>query len=131
MGRKGEPPYAPINLLADFAGGGLMCSLGIMMALFERTKSGKGQVIDANMVQGSAYVSKCQVIAVWQLWVPDMCILYVERSYSQRAPIMTGGWTQANTMAALLITTELSLAVAQILAWMYMSGEIGPEIIPR
>lgn len=50
IGRSGENPYAPLNLLADFGGGGLMCTLGIVMALFERTRSGKGQVIDANMV---------------------------------------------------------------------------------
>lgn len=50
IGRSGEAPYAPLNLLADFGGGGLMCALGILMALFERTRSGKGQVVDANMV---------------------------------------------------------------------------------
>ncbi|XP_012495982.1 PREDICTED: alpha-methylacyl-CoA racemase isoform X1 [Propithecus coquereli] len=57
IGRSGENPYPPLNLLADFGGGGLMCALGIMMALFERTRSGKGQVIDANMVEGTAYLS--------------------------------------------------------------------------
>ena len=46
---------APINLLADFAGGGLTCAMGIMAALFERSNSGLGQVIDANMVEGAAY----------------------------------------------------------------------------
>ncbi|XP_069348744.1 alpha-methylacyl-CoA racemase isoform X1 [Eulemur rufifrons] len=56
IGRSGENPYAPLNLLADFGGGGLMCALGIMMALFERTRSGRGQVIDANMVEGTAYL---------------------------------------------------------------------------
>ena len=50
IGRSGENPYAPLNLLADFSGGGLMCTMGIIMALFERTRSGKGQVIDASMV---------------------------------------------------------------------------------
>lgn len=50
IGRSGENPYAPLNLLADFGGGGLMCAMGIIMALFERTRSGKGQVIDASMV---------------------------------------------------------------------------------
>lgn len=50
IGRSGEPPYAPLNLVADFGGGGLMCALGIVLALFERTRSGRGQVIDANMV---------------------------------------------------------------------------------
>lgn len=56
LGRKDGPPTPPINLLADFAGGGLMCALGITLALLERSKSGQGQVIDANMVEGAAYV---------------------------------------------------------------------------
>ena len=50
LGRPGERPHAPHNLLADFAGGGLTCAFGIVAALLERSKSGKGQVIDANMV---------------------------------------------------------------------------------
>lgn len=50
LGRKDENPYAPVNLLADFAGGGVMCAMGIVTALYERTKSGKGQIIDASMV---------------------------------------------------------------------------------
>ncbi|NXT84845.1 AMACR racemase, partial [Zapornia atra] len=50
LGRKDENPYAPVNLLADFAGGGVICALGIVTALYERTKSGKGQIIDASMV---------------------------------------------------------------------------------
>ncbi|XP_076465165.1 alpha-methylacyl-CoA racemase-like [Babylonia areolata] len=56
LGRKGERPYPPINLMADFAGGGLLCALGIVMALFERHTSGLGQVIDVSMAQGSAYL---------------------------------------------------------------------------
>lgn len=55
LGRSGEKPYAPLNLVADFAGGGLTCALGIVLALLERAKSGKGQVIDASMVEGAAY----------------------------------------------------------------------------
>ncbi|ELT87540.1 hypothetical protein CAPTEDRAFT_152090 [Capitella teleta] len=62
LGRQGEKPYAPINLLADFAGGGLMCAMGILMALMERHQSGKGQIVDASMVEGAAYVSSF----VWQ-----------------------------------------------------------------
>lgn len=50
LGRKNENPYAPVNLLADFAGGGVMCAMGIVIALFERVRSGRGQVIDASMV---------------------------------------------------------------------------------
>jgi len=45
-------------LLADFAGGGLMCVLGIIMALYSRTNTGQGQIIDANMVEGANYVGK-------------------------------------------------------------------------
>ncbi|NXE79121.1 AMACR racemase, partial [Cochlearius cochlearius] len=69
LGRKGENPYAPVNLLADFAGGGVMCAVGIVIALYERTKSGKGQVIDASMVEGVAYLSsylwKSQRLGTW------------------------------------------------------------------
>jgi alpha-methylacyl-CoA racemase len=57
IGRKGEKPLAPINLLGDFAGGGMLCALGIALALVERSISGKGQVIDAAMVDGAAYLA--------------------------------------------------------------------------
>ncbi|KAI8987615.1 CoA-transferase family III domain-containing protein [Mycotypha africana] len=57
MGRKSEAPFFPANMLADFAGGGLMCVMGILMALFERTRSGLGQVIDANLTAGTAYLA--------------------------------------------------------------------------
>ncbi len=49
-----EVPYAPLNLLADFAGGGLVCALGIAIALVERSRSGKGQVVDSSMVRQRA-----------------------------------------------------------------------------
>ncbi|KAM6229869.1 alpha-methylacyl-CoA racemase [Porphyrio hochstetteri] len=69
LGRKDENPYAPVNILADFAGGGVMCALGIVTALYERTKSGKGQIIDASMVEGIAYLSsflwKSQCLGLW------------------------------------------------------------------
>jgi alpha-methylacyl-CoA racemase len=57
FGRKGEKPIPPVNLLGDFAGGGMSCALGITMALFERTRSGEGQVIDAAMVDGASYLA--------------------------------------------------------------------------
>ncbi|KAL8998937.1 MAG: hypothetical protein Q9169_002156, partial [Polycauliona sp. 2 TL-2023] len=56
LGRADELPYPPANLLADFAGGGLMCALGIILALFERAASGKGQVVENNMVDGVEYL---------------------------------------------------------------------------
>uniref|UniRef100_A0A131Z2I4 Alpha-methylacyl-CoA racemase n=1 Tax=Rhipicephalus appendiculatus TaxID=34631 RepID=A0A131Z2I4_RHIAP len=57
LGAYGQKPQPPVNLMADFAGGGLLCALGICMALLERERSGKGQVIDASMTEGCAYVS--------------------------------------------------------------------------
>ncbi len=55
--RKGERPLPPCNLLGDFAGGGLLCSLGIVLAILEKNRSGKGQVIDSAMVEGAANLS--------------------------------------------------------------------------
>ncbi len=54
FGRKGEKPLPPVNLVGDFAGGGMLCALGIVMALVEKSRSGKGQVVDAAMVDGAA-----------------------------------------------------------------------------
>jgi alpha-methylacyl-CoA racemase len=55
--RKGEKPLPPCNLLGDFAGGGMLCAMGILLALMERHRSGKGQVVDAAMVDGAASLS--------------------------------------------------------------------------
>lgn len=52
--RTGEKPLPPCNTLGDFAGGGMLCALGIVLALFERERSGKGQVVDAAMLDGAA-----------------------------------------------------------------------------
>jgi alpha-methylacyl-CoA racemase len=54
LGRAGERPHAPINLLADFGGGGMLLVAGVLAALVERARSGLGQVVDAAMVDGSA-----------------------------------------------------------------------------
>jgi alpha-methylacyl-CoA racemase len=54
LGRAGEPPTPPINVLADFAGGGMLLAYGVVAALFSREKTGEGQVIDAAMVDGAA-----------------------------------------------------------------------------
>ncbi|GAA4945420.1 CaiB/BaiF CoA transferase family protein [Actinoplanes utahensis] len=54
LGRPGERPHAPINLLGDFAGGGMLLAVGVLAALLERATSGRGQVVDAAMVDGSS-----------------------------------------------------------------------------
>ena len=52
IGRAGAPPVPPLNLVADYAGGTMFLLLGILSALYEREKSGQGQVVDAAMVDG-------------------------------------------------------------------------------
>ncbi len=54
IGRPGEKPVPPINLLGDFGGGGMFLAFGMACALFEAQRSGKGQVVDATMVDGVA-----------------------------------------------------------------------------
>ncbi|KAL6043090.1 Alpha-methylacyl-CoA racemase [Balamuthia mandrillaris] len=57
FGRSNEKPLPPGNLLADFAGGGQQCMVGILLALLERERTGRGQVVDASMVNGVSYLS--------------------------------------------------------------------------
>lgn len=57
LGRKGEAPYAPVNLLGDFAGGSLPCFTGILLALISRSQTGEGQIVEANMVDGVQYLA--------------------------------------------------------------------------
>jgi alpha-methylacyl-CoA racemase len=54
LGPEGHAPVPPINLLADFGGGGSLVVTGILAALVERGRSGAGQVVDAAMIDGSA-----------------------------------------------------------------------------
>ncbi|HUA40463.1 MAG TPA: CaiB/BaiF CoA-transferase family protein [Streptosporangiaceae bacterium] len=57
VGRPGQSPVPPVNLLGDFGGGGMLLALGILAALVERASSGRGQVVDAAMVDGSALLT--------------------------------------------------------------------------
>jgi alpha-methylacyl-CoA racemase len=54
IGRAGERPVPPLNLVGDFGGGGMLLAFGVVCALVERASSGQGQVVDAAMVDGSA-----------------------------------------------------------------------------
>jgi alpha-methylacyl-CoA racemase len=54
LGRAGQPPTPPINLIGDFGGGGMLLAFGMCAALVEAGRSGKGQVIDAAMIDGAA-----------------------------------------------------------------------------
>jgi alpha-methylacyl-CoA racemase len=57
LGRANQPPTPPLNLVADFGGGGMLLALGVCAALVERSTSGRGQLIDAAMVDGVALLA--------------------------------------------------------------------------
>ncbi|MEU3657076.1 CaiB/BaiF CoA-transferase family protein [Streptomyces sp. NPDC032161] len=57
VGPADGPPVAPVNLVGDFGGGGMLLVVGILAALYERQRSGQGQVVDAAMVDGAALLT--------------------------------------------------------------------------
>lgn len=57
IGRAHEPPVPPLTYVGDFGGGGMLLAVGICAALTERARSGKGQVVDAAMVDGAALLN--------------------------------------------------------------------------
>lgn len=57
IGREGQPPVPPLNLVADYAGGSLMLVAGLLAALLDAQRSGQGQVVDAAMVDGVALLA--------------------------------------------------------------------------
>lgn len=72
MGDKGKPPPPPLNLVGDYAGGTMFLLFGVMAALVERNTSGKGQVVDAAMVEGvSAMMSLFHTFQARGEWQSD------------------------------------------------------------
>ncbi len=57
FGRKGDAPVPPLNLIGDFGGGGMLLGFGVACALVEAGRSGKGQVVDAAMVEGASLLA--------------------------------------------------------------------------
>ncbi|MGH9303380.1 MAG: CaiB/BaiF CoA transferase family protein [Acidimicrobiales bacterium] len=57
IGREGERPLPPINLVGDFGGGGMVLALGVVSALWSASRTGCGQVVDASMVDGAALLA--------------------------------------------------------------------------
>jgi alpha-methylacyl-CoA racemase len=60
IGRIDSGPTPPLNLVGDFGGGGMLLAVGVLAALWERERSGEGQVVDAAMVDGSALLTAMQ-----------------------------------------------------------------------
>lgn len=69
LGREHDKPYPPGNILGDFAGGGMVCFVGILLALLSRGTTGRGQVVEANMVDGSAILTTMpRLAAATPIW---------------------------------------------------------------
>jgi len=57
IGREGQPPSIPVNIVGDYAGGSLYLAVGLLAAILEARQSGRGQVIDAAIVDGAAHLA--------------------------------------------------------------------------
>ncbi|HZD68922.1 MAG TPA: CaiB/BaiF CoA-transferase family protein [Actinomycetes bacterium] len=69
VGRAGQAPVPPVNLLGDFGGGGLLLAFGIVCGLLEARRSGRGQVVDAAIVDGAALLTTMvRELAAMGLW---------------------------------------------------------------
>ncbi|WP_433189928.1 CaiB/BaiF CoA transferase family protein [Actinoallomurus sp. CA-150999] len=70
IGREGGPPQPPLNLLGDFGGGSMFLLVGVLATLWERERSGQGQVIDASIVDGTAsltaFVHGVRAAGMWR-----------------------------------------------------------------
>ncbi|XP_041970732.1 alpha-methylacyl-CoA racemase [Aricia agestis] len=75
------PPSPPLNLLADFAGGSVICVVGILLALLERQRSGKGQVVDASMTEGVAYIASWIFKNQHLLWTMESGSNFLDGGY--------------------------------------------------
>jgi alpha-methylacyl-CoA racemase len=72
VGRDGEAPVPPLNYVGDFGGGGMLLAVGICAALTERASSGRGQVVDAAMVDGAALLNGFMYgMRAMGRWSPD------------------------------------------------------------
>lgn len=71
MGPADGPPLAPLNLVGDYGGGGMMLAFGLVCAILEARTSGKGQVVDTSMVEGSsALMSIFHSLMASHRWAP-------------------------------------------------------------
>ena len=72
IGRAGGPPVPPLNLVGDFGGGGMFLAFGLVCAILEAHRSGRGQVVDAAMVDGAAtLMTMFHSFAAMGIWNPE------------------------------------------------------------
>lgn len=68
IGREGQPPTPPLNLVGDFGGGGMLLVVGVLGALLHARSTGEGQVVDAAMVDGTALLMAPLFVGMRQNW---------------------------------------------------------------
>jgi alpha-methylacyl-CoA racemase len=115
IGRKGEPPVPPINLLGDYGGGGMLLTVGVLAALLESHASGKGQVVDAAMVDGASILQTVLFgLTAMGQWRPergtnflDSGCFYYDVYETADGKFMSVGALEAKFFAALLLGLEL------------------------
>lgn len=70
IGRPDQPPVPPVNLVGDFGGGGMLLAFGMLCALLEAQRSGRGQIVDAAMVDGAALlmtpIHAMRAMGIWE-----------------------------------------------------------------
>jgi len=92
--RAGHPPTPPLNFVGDFAGGSLFLVFGVLAALFERSRSGLGQVVDAAMIDGVAslmgFVYELRGLGMWD-GPPGMNLLDSGAPFYDVYPCADGG----------------------------------------
>ena len=106
IGRAGERPVPPLNLVGDYGGGSMLLVVGVLAALWEAQRSGRGQVVDAAMVDGASLLAQL----VWglrgqRLWSdePDSNLLDGHAPFYDTYPARTAGtwrsarWSRSST----------------------------------
>jgi alpha-methylacyl-CoA racemase len=99
IGRQGERPVPPLNLVADMGGGGMLLAFGVVCALLEAQRSGKGQIVDAAMVDGAAQL-------MWMMYSFQASGLWNGRE--RGVNLLDGGAHFYDTMRLLTVATLLS-----------------------
>ncbi len=108
--RNGSAPQAPINLVGDFGGGGMLLVVGVLAALHERSRSGRGQVVDAAMVDGASllmtFVHGLRAAGFWSR-PPGENLLDGGAPWYDTYPTSDGGWLAVGALEPQFFTELL------------------------
>ena len=113
IGRSGQPPTPPLNLVGDYGGGTLYLALGVVAALFEARQSGKGQVVDAAMIDGAGEMRR-----LWHITLPAIAPTIVLMLILQ-----LGSFVKVNFDAVFNLQNAMVLDTAEVIdTFVYRHG---------